>query len=254
MYLSLISCKKWQRIFLIMFSSVLVIFSSCNAQDNSKLMEHEKALFYSLRKNSEKVKKSPLLALLHGHGSNENDLFSLSANVPSNWIVVSVRGPYKLAENSFRWYDVKMDNGKIRINVEEEEKSRKKLVDLISVLTNKYNVDSRKIVIAGFSQGANMAQSIGLGSPNIAAGFGVFSGRFVEEFIPYINTPTVLKNSRAFISHGSGDNMLPKTYGAENLNKLTDLGIQTTYCEDTNGHSISPKQWNEFLIWLKNFN
>lgn len=241
---------------LFIFAISLIIFMSLSFKFENKNMDntYTDSLTYVVRSSNKSNIKTPLLVLLHGYGSNENDLFGMASSVPDNWNVISVRGPYKLAENSFRWYDVKMDNGKIRINVEEEEKSRKKLVDLISVLTNKYNVDSRKIVIAGFSQGANIAQSIGLGSPNIAAGFGVFSGRFVEEFIPYINTPTVLKNSRAFISHGSGDNMLPKTYGAENLNKLTDLGIQTTYCEDTNGHSISPKQWNEFLIWLKNFN
>ncbi|MFY7889130.1 MAG: alpha/beta hydrolase [Spirosomataceae bacterium] len=216
-------------------------------------MVSDTSLHYIIRASKDSVVKSPLLILLHGYGSNENDLFSLSNSITNNWIVVSVRGPYQLTENSYRWYDVKMRNGKIVINIGEEERSRKKLMQLISEITQKYNVDTSKIVVAGFSQGANMAQSLGLSEPNLVTGFGVLSGRFVEEFVPYISKSTTLKNSKAFIAHGSGDTMLPKTYAAENIVKLKELGIQITYCEDTNSHSISSKQWSEFTKWLLNF-
>jgi phospholipase/carboxylesterase len=192
--------------------------------------------------------------LLHGHGSNENDLFSLGEIIPGNWTVISVRGPYKLAENSYRWYDVKMVNGKISINIDEEEKSRKKIIELISEISKRYNVDHQKTIVSGFSQGANMAQSLGLSEPDLIAGFGVFSGRFIEEFLPYISNSTKLRSSKAFISHGSADNMLPKTYADENITRLKDLGIEITYCEDNSGHSITTKQWNEFRKWLLSFN
>lgn len=239
--------------FISLFIIQLALISSCTAQNNHNIMVSDTSLHYIIRENEDSVAKSPLLILLHGHGSNEKDLFSLSNSVPNNWIVVSVRGPYQLAENSYRWYDVKMVNGKIVINIDEEERSRKKLMLLISEITKKYNVDSKKIIAAGFSQGANMAQSLGLGEPNLVTGFGVLSGRFVEEFSPYISKSTTLINSKAFISHGSGDTMLPKTYTSENITKLKELGIQITYCEDTNGHSISTKQWSEFSKWLLNF-
>lgn len=237
-----------------LFITPLALISSCNAQNNHQVMVTDTSLHYVIRESKDSITKSPLLILLHGHGSNENDLFSLSNSVPNNWIVVSVRGPYKIAENSYRWYDVKMSNGKIVINIDEEERSRNKLMLLISEISKKHNIDSQKVIVAGFSQGANMAQSLGLGEPNLVTGFGVFSGRFVEEFTPYISNSTTLKNSKVFISHGSGDNMLPKTYAVKNIVKLKELGIQTTFCEDTNDHSISTKQWNEFSKWLQSFN
>lgn len=235
--------------------SVLLLFliGRCLAQNNHKTMNSDTPLHYIIKENKNGNAQSSMLILLHGHGSNENDLFGFANAIPDDWIVVSVRGPYKLAENSYRWYDVKMVNGKIAINIEQEEQSRKKIIQLISEISKNYKVDRQKIIVAGFSQGANMAQSIGLGTPKIAAGFGVFSGRFVEEFIPYINNSTDLKTSKAFISHGSNDNMLPKTYADENRTKLKDLGIQISYCEDTNAHSISTKQWSEFSKWLLSF-
>lgn len=232
----------------------LASFASCNAQINQDNMKSDSALQYIVRESKVGVVKSPLLVLLHGHGSNENDLFALNTQIPQNWTVVSIRAPYKLAENNYRWYDVKLINGKILINLEQEEFSRRKLLELIADLTKKYRVDSSKIVIAGFSQGANMSQSLGLSEPNLIAGFGVFSGRYVEEFAPFISKSAELNKIKAFLSHGSEDNMLPITLAEENLNKLKALGIETTYCEDVNGHSISNKQWKEFTEWLLSVN
>lgn len=229
----------------------LAFISGCVAKGKQTTMESETALYYVIRKSNDTLRKSPVLILLHGHGSHENDLSGLAHSIPDDWNVVSVRGPYQLSENSYRWYEVKMENGKIRIHIEQEEESRKKLLQLITEITRKYNVDNTKMIVAGFSQGANMAQSLGLSEPNVVAGFGVFSGRYVEEFTPYISNSINLKKTKAFISHGTSDNMLPTTYAVENVKKLKELGIQITYSEDTNGHSISSKQFEEFVKWLK---
>lgn len=207
-------------------------------------------LEYIARTPKNSTINSPLLIFLHGHGGNENNFFSLPNHFPDNWLVVSVRAPYNIGPNSYRWYDVKMVDGKITINIEEEETSRKKLLELIKDISVKYKVDRNKIVVAGFSQGANMAQSIGIGEPKFVSGFGVFSGRFVEEFIPYINKSDDLKNTKAFLSHGTGDHMLPITYASENKQELEKLGIQVTLSEDSNGHSISAKQFSDFTKWL----
>ncbi|MFM2386390.1 MAG: hypothetical protein RL660_1147 [Bacteroidota bacterium] len=218
------------------------------------MLQKDTPLVHKVKLSTSTSAKSPLLVLLHGHASNENDLLSLSGQVPENWIVVSVRAPYRLSEGSYRWYDVKMVNDKIASNIAEEEASRKLLMQLIDELTQMYKIENKQIIVAGFSQGANMAQSLGLGEPNVVSGFAVFSGRFVEEFVPYISTSNALKNSKAFISHGTSDNMLPQLYADENRTKLKELGIQITYCEDTSGHCISSKQWGEFSKWLLNFN
>lgn len=246
------SNKMIQNI-LILFITQLTVISSCKAKSSQNIMETDTSLHYIIRESKDSSAKSPLLILLHGYGSNENDLFSLSDSIPNNWMVVSVRATYKMAENSYRWYDVKMLNGRITINIDEHESSRKKLIQLITTISKKYKVDSEKIIVAGFSQGAYMAESLGLSAPNLFAGFAVFSGRFVVDFIPNIGRSAPLKNYKAYVSYGSSDNMLPKAYAEENISKLKDLGIQITYCEDTNAHSISIKQLDNFSKWLLSF-
>lgn len=229
------------------------IMISCKSQNNNNSMTTDTSLQYIIRQSKDKNVSAHLLVLLHGHGSNENDLFSFSSQIPENWIVVSVRAPYKLGENSYRWYDVKMVNEKIVVNIEEEEKSKIKLMQLISEITQKYNVDSKKIIVAGFSQGANMASSVSLTKPEKIAGFGVFSGRFVNQLKPYISSSVSLKSLKCFLAHGNKDNMLPISYARENQQMLQSLGISVTFSEDVVAHSISPKQFGEFLQWLDQF-
>ncbi len=234
----------------LLIALVLTIVGSCKAQNSKQNMESNAALHYVIRESTDSSAKSPMLILFHGHGSNENDLFTFKEQIPLNWIVVSVRGPNKLSENSYRWYDVTMVDGKIAINIEEEEMSRKQIVDLISELTQKYNVDSSKIIVAGFSQGAIMAQSLGLCNPDLVSGFAVFSGRYVQEVEQFISKSPSLKNIKAFISHGTEDNMLPISHALDNQKILERLGIKVEYITDQVGHSISMKELIAFRGWL----
>lgn len=236
-------------IIIIQFSFTL----GCISQNNNNTVMTDTSLHYIIRESKNKDANSSLLILLHGHASNENDLFSFHSQIPDNWIVVSVRAPYELNEGSYRWYDVKIVNQKITINTEEEEKSRKGLLHLIEDLTKKYRVNANKIIVAGFSQGANMASAIGLTAPDKISGFGIFSGRFVNELKPFISTSKSLKSLKCFIAHGSKDYMLPITYAKENEQELQGLGISVTFSEDAIAHSISSKQFDEFLKWLNQF-
>jgi phospholipase/carboxylesterase len=85
-------------------------------------------LEYLVRKQHDTTKRAPLLVLLHGYGSNEEDLFSLSDKIPDNWLLVSVRAPIGLGSNRYKWYDVKLVGENIKINFEDEEKSRQALL------------------------------------------------------------------------------------------------------------------------------
>jgi phospholipase/carboxylesterase len=208
-------------------------------------------LEYLVRKPAVDTANAPVLILLHGFGSNEQDMFSFANRIPENWLVVSARGPIPQGENRHSWYNVKMVDGKITIDFQEEEQSRQKVLGLIDHLVKTHKADKNRVVVAGFSQGAAMSLCTGLTEPEKVAGFAVFSGRFVEEIEPLISRSPALKKLRGFIAHGSGDTMLPIRYASENKAKLAQLGISFAYSEDTTGHTISAKQFTDFLQWLR---
>jgi phospholipase/carboxylesterase len=223
----------------------------CNTAPNKNSMTPPTAeLEYLLRKPAVDTANAPVLILLHGFGSNEQDLFAFANRIPENWLVVSARGPFSQGENGYSWYNVKMVDGKIIIDFREEEQSRQKILGLIAHLVKTYKADKNRVVVAGFSQGAAMSLCTALTEPEKVAGFAMFSGRFVAEIEPHISRSRALKQLRSFVAHGSKDTMLPIQYAVQNKAKLEELGIPIVYSEDTTGHSISDKQFTEFLQWL----
>ena len=50
-------------------------------------------LKYLVREPENINSKTPLLILLHGYGSNEEDLFSFVPTLPKEWLIISFRAP-----------------------------------------------------------------------------------------------------------------------------------------------------------------
>ena len=54
------------------------------------------SLEHIIRPSSLTDKKAPVLFMLHGYGSNEDDLFSFAQELPKELCIISVRAPYTL--------------------------------------------------------------------------------------------------------------------------------------------------------------
>ncbi|MGK0252499.1 MAG: phospholipase/carboxylesterase, partial [Gammaproteobacteria bacterium] len=52
---------------------------------------------------------APLLLLLHGYGSNEEDLFSFAPEISENIFIVSARAPYEMPPQGAAWYAINFD-------------------------------------------------------------------------------------------------------------------------------------------------
>ena len=59
-------------------------------------------------------KNAPLLLLVHGYGSNEQDLFSFAPQLDAGIHIISVRAPYEMPPYGAAWYaiDYTADKGK----------------------------------------------------------------------------------------------------------------------------------------------
>ena len=67
------------------------------------------SLFHVVREPKIKLAKNPLLLLLHGYGSNEEDLFSFTSELPEEYYIVSARAPYEMMHSSYAWYAINFD-------------------------------------------------------------------------------------------------------------------------------------------------
>ena len=96
------------------------------------------ALKYLVKEPSIKSAKLPVLILLHGIGSNEQDLFSMANQLPNQMLIISARAPYTLSQGSYAWYHMDLSSGKPVYSSEEAEKSRNLILQFIDQIKTKY--------------------------------------------------------------------------------------------------------------------
>ncbi|MCG6151038.1 alpha/beta hydrolase [Leptospira bandrabouensis] len=210
----------------------------------------EKPLEFLIRKPKVSIEKPPLLLLLHGVGSNEEDLFSLASNLPDSFLIVSLRGPLVLGPKSFGWYEVLFTTGQPKINLDQEKESRKLLLDFLDYLKFNHQYDESNVWTCGFSQGAIMSYSIGLLYPEKFKGIIALSGRLLEENKEMIKVTDDLFKKKIFISHGTKDRVLSVEYARSVKQYLESIGIRPYYQEYEEGHSINREMLKDLIQWL----
>ncbi len=209
------------------------------------------SLYYIFKEPKIKSAKPPVIILMHGVGSNEKDLFSFANQLPDSFLIISLRAPIKLGNDSYAWYHLSFENGKPISNPIEAEASRLMIIDFINTLKSKHAFDEKRVYLCGFSQGSIMAYSVGLTVPEKIKGIAIMSGRLLEEIKPIIAGKDKLKNLKVFISHGTNDNVLPINNAREANTYLKQLGTNATYKEYPEPHTISNAMFNDLVIWLR---
>lgn len=101
---------------------------------------------------------------------------------------------------------------------------------MLGTLFERYPVDPAKIAVAGFSDGASYALSLGLINGDLFSRIFVFSGGF---FVP----GRIGGRPEIFVSHGVYDSVLPIEFtGQEIVRVLGDDGFTPHYREFEGGH------------------
>ena len=85
-------------------------------------------LTYLVREPKIKQEKNPLLLLLHGYGSNEEDLFSFAPQLPEDVYVISIRAPFNLQPYGYAWYEITFDADENKFSNNEQAKESLQLI------------------------------------------------------------------------------------------------------------------------------
>lgn len=220
-------------------------------QSRSKVHE-EPVLKYEIRQAEKGSSKPPLIILLHGLGSNEQDLFAFAGQLPGRFMVVAARAPITLSEGSYAWFRVDRSSGKPVIpNPAEVENSRKLIVQFIDQLKSKYVFDEKRVYLCGFSQGGIMSYTVGLTRPDMVKGIAVMSGRLLPGVKEQAASKEKLAKLNVFISHGTEDAVIPVANAREALVYIRSMKISPRYKEYKAGHTINNEMLTDLLGWLK---
>jgi phospholipase/carboxylesterase len=209
-------------------------------------------LHYLIQEPKVKHDKNPLLLLLHGYGSNEEDLFSFATELPNDSYVISVRAPYDLQPYGHAWYAIHFDadENKFSDNVQAKQ-SVELIAGFIDEIVKQYPIDAKNVTLIGFSQGAILSYATALTYPEKVAKVVALSGYFNQEIMPEVIDTNAISHLKFFVSHGSVDQVIPVDWARKAKPALENLGLEVEYHEYPVGHGVAPQNFFDFKNWLQ---
>jgi len=210
------------------------------------------SLKYIVRKPKEQTKNTSLLILLHGYGSNEEDLYSFTSELPSDLIIVSARALQDLGFGSYAWYTIHFNNTQGKFSdIPEAIKARDVIYKFIKEVQEKYAVSPEKTFLLGFSQGTILSYAVALNHPETVQKVIALSGYVNPDLLPENMEKINYSKLDFFISHGSVDQVIPVEWANKAPQFLNQLNIKNCYQEYPVGHGVAPKNFFDFKKWME---
>lgn len=209
-------------------------------------------LHHLVREPKIKLDKNPLLLLLHGYGSNEEDLFSFASELPEEYYIISARAPYDMTYGSYAWYAINFDADENKFSdIGQAQQSRDLIANFIDELVATYAIDSTNVTLIGFSQGSILGYAVALSYPEKVQRLVAMSGYLNTEIAVDDFATNDLNHLKIFASHGTVDQVIPVDWARKSIPVLEELGISVVYKEYQVGHGVAPQNFFDFKNWLQ---
>ena len=197
--------------------------------------------------------QQPALILLHGRGTNEDDLLGLAEYLDPRFLIVSARAPFPFPYGGFAWYQI-LEVG--TPDPQQFDESYQRLSQFVQDVKAKYPVNPSMVFLLGFSMGSIMSLALSLTQPRAFKGVVAHSGYIPEntslrfrwdELAPL----TGLAGLGLFIAHGTEDPVIPIELARRARALLSKSEADVTYREYPIGHTISEESLSDFSAWLR---
>ena len=209
-------------------------------------------LKYLLREPENITSSTPLLVLIHGYGSNEEDLFSFVPTLPKDWLVVSFRAPKDTPYGGYAWYDIDLTNPEKYVDVEQAEAAISGIMEAIMKISNQYGLVDNPTHLCGFSQGGILSYAMALRFPQLFNKIACLSSYPEEKLLTNIvKDKKKLEQLRFFVSHGTDDAVIPMDWGRKAAELLYDLSCYFSFREYMSGHGVNQKNYMDLMTFFE---
>ena len=206
---------------------------------------------YHLTRPSTLTENAPLLIMMHGYGSDENDLFSFASELPDEFFIISARAPYPMAPYGNAWYAINFDAERGKWNDKEQaEASRDLIAKFIDETIENYPVNKDNVTLLGFSQGSILSYGVALNYPEKVRNIVALSGYVYHDILPEDLKDKDYTALDFYCSHGSVDQVIPVDWARQTPTFLKSLDVKHQYSEFPVGHGVAPQNFFEFKNWL----
>ena len=213
-------------------------------------MEINQVLDYRIRRPLKEGGKTPILFLLHGYGSHEEDLYSFANYLPEEYLIISLRAPLTLGFGGYAWYSIHFNEQQDKWSDDAEANRAQEIILYnIDYHLEQFKLEGQKVSLLGFSQGAILSWAVGLSHPERIDKIIALSGYVNENIFGYAKEG--LDQLRIFSSHGTEDPTLPVDWARKGIALVEKKDLKVEYKEYPAGHGINPENFADLLAWLK---
>ena len=183
------------------------------------------------------------VVLLHGYGSDGNDLIGLAPHwqpVLPDALFVSPNAPEMCGQLAygFQWFDISFDGDRLAKRQTGVMRARPVLVEFLDDLWSQTGILPEQTILAGFSQGAMMALHVGLSLPQPLMGIVAFSGAFLP---PEGFGSAAFAKPPVCLVHGDMDEVVDPEHSADADTALRLAGYDVSYHVSRGvAHGIAP--------------
>lgn len=146
------------------------------------------------------------------------------------------------------WYDIlSMDLGR-QVDTAQLDQSVERIQALIQAQIDQ-GIDSRRIVVAGFSQGGAVAYQAALTFAQPLGGLLAMS-----TYLANTQALADIASNRALpveVHHGTADPVVPESLGRDSIRALEARGYEITYRSYEMGHALCPEQLGDISRFLQ---
>lgn len=187
--------------------------------------------------------EAPTLLLLHGTGGDENDLLDLGRELAPGAALLSPRG--KVLERGMPRFFRRLAEGVF--DLEDLRFRTQELADFVEAASKAYGFDAKRVVAAGYSNGANIAASLLLLRPGALSAAVLF-----RPMVPLV--PEVLPNLSGvpvFLAAGRHDPIVPAPETERLAAMLRQAGADVTVAWQDAHHALSQRDVDAAVEWLR---
>jgi phospholipase/carboxylesterase len=174
-----------------------------------------------------------LILMLHGWTGNEDVMWVFASRLPGDACLVSPRGLYPAQGSGYSWHS---DHSRAWVDIEDFRPAMEALWQMLTP-QNFPDVDVSKIGLVGFSQGAALAYSLALTSPERVKCLAGLAG-FMPGHVEKLAERQPLKGKPVFVAHGERDEIVRMDRAYHAVEILEQAGAQVTGCFDDVGHKL----------------
>jgi len=194
----------------------------------------------------------PAIIAIHGWGANAHDLLGLAPLLHGGRAVVlcpqgPVAVPFGNGEYGYGWFPLRTGAPP---DVAAFEHAADALREFVDRSLQRYPIDPKKVVLAGFSQGGVMGYELALREPVRFAGLAALSTWFPPELAAVLPKLPEQEGFPVLVIHGTRDDRISVEQARESRETLRPYGITLTYREFDMGHEIRQDALRVILQWL----